>query len=293
MPDQSYILITPARNEADFIAETIKSVCNQNIPPKKWIIVNDGSTDATEEIVSTYAGQNNFIQLLNLVHERKRDFGSKVYAFREGYIHLRDIEYDFIGNLDADVSFESDYYQKILEECEKNKKLGIAGGIIKELVDGSYIAQNISLTSVAGAIQLFRRQCYESTGGYMPLKHGGVDAAAEILARMNGWQVRTFPEYPVLHHRRVATGRRSAIGTRFYQGLSNYSLGYHPLFHIMSSMFRIGDSPYLIGSIASIIGFCWAYIRDDKKQLPDRAQKYLRTEQIERLKQTFSNAKKV
>lgn len=287
-----YVLITPARNEAAYIEKTIKSVCSQSVLPRKWVIVSDGSTDQTNEIVSVYEKQYSFIKLIQKKAEKGRNFGSKVRSINIGYKEVTNINYQFIGNLDADVTFDSDYYQKILGEFEKDKNLGIAGGIIQEHINGSYVSQNISLNSVAGAVQLFRRQCYERIGGYIPLENGGVDSAAEILARMHGWVVKTFPECRVLHHRRVATGRGNRIGTRFNMGITHYSLGYHPLFHIASCLSRIADRPFFIGSISSIAGYYWSQVRGYKKQLPPDAQKYLRSEQMGRLKTSLLHFKR-
>ncbi len=126
--DPAYVLITAARNEADYIEHTLKSVVKQTILPKKWSIVSDGSTDRTDEIVKRYEAKYDFIQLLRREPDGGRDFGSKVYAIRAGLEQLTGIEFDFIGNLDADISFESDYYESIFSIFMKYPKLGIAGG---------------------------------------------------------------------------------------------------------------------------------------------------------------------
>ncbi len=280
----TYVLITPARNEEAYIEKTIQSVVAQTVLPKKWVIVSDGSTDSTDLIVRRYAKKHTFIQLLTVSRDGKFNFGSKVNAFNEGYKHLQDINYDFIGNLDADVVFSSHYYHYILEEFGKKQNLGIAGGIIQELINNKYVTQKISSNSVAGAVQLFRRQCYESIGGYIPMEFGGIDAAAEILARANGWDVKTFPEFKVLHNGPVTTGRNNIVTTRFYQGLTNYLLGYHPLFHIISCLSRVTYKPFLLGSISSLYGYYWAFFQKRKHKLPENAIKYLRFEQKERLR---------
>lgn len=158
--NNSYILITPARNEAAYIEETIKSVIAQTVLPQKWVIVSDGSTDGTDEIVKDYEASHDFIQLLHRKADRSRNFASKVYAIRAGIRQLEDIEYNFIGNLDADMSFEPNYYERIFVEFQSNSKLGIAGGMLFEPYDGKWIQQRTSTSwSVSGPIQMFRRQC--------------------------------------------------------------------------------------------------------------------------------------
>ncbi|MFX0199832.1 MAG: glycosyltransferase, partial [Candidatus Hodarchaeota archaeon] len=178
MQKNSYVLITPARNEQDYIQKTIESVVSQTILPEKWVIVSDGSTDHTDEIVSHYAAKHDFIQFIRVSEHIQRNFWSKVHAFNAGYEQIKNTEYKFLGNLDADVSFNSNYYENVLLRFQTNPKLGIAGGIILELLNGQYVNQKLSLNSVAGAIQLFRRECYQDIGGYIPLTYGGVDSAA-------------------------------------------------------------------------------------------------------------------
>lgn len=292
MTRSSYVLITPARNEEAFIEKTIQSVVSQTILPERWVIVSDRSTDGTDDIVRRYAAAHSFIQLVRVQEESHRNFGAKANAFTAGYDSIGNVECEFLGNLDADVSFEPSYYQNIMTHFAHNNRLGIAGGIIQELIKNKYVCQNISLNSVAGAVQLFRKECYEKIGGYIPMEYGGIDAAAEILARANGWEVKTFPQYKVLHHRRVTTGKRNIIATRFYHGMTNYLLGYSPFFHIMRSFFRMMQRPIFIGSVASILGYYYAFIQRREKRLPDSAVRFLRNEQRGRLKSFFINGEK-
>lgn len=292
MTHPAYVLITPARNEEAFIEKTLQSVVTQTVLPEKWVIVSDRSTDRTDEIVRRYAEVYSFIQFVRVREQSHRNFEAKVNAFKTGYDSIGNVEYEFLGNLDADVSFEPSYYQNIMAHFAGNNKLGIAGGIIQELINNKYLCQNISLNSVAGAVQLFRKECYEKIGGYIPMEYGGIDAAAEILARAGGWEVRTFPEYKVLHHRRVTTGKKNIFATRFYQGVTNYSLGYSPVFHITRSLFRMMQRPPFIGSAASILGYYYAFIQRRQRKLPDNVIRFLRNEQRGRLKSYFIKREK-
>src|SRR5713226_4266269 len=105
----TYVLVTPARNEAAFIEQTIEAVVGQTIRPAKWVIVSDGSTDGTDEIVKGYAAKHNWIELVRMPERRERHFAGKVGAFNAGYARVRDLDYDVIGNLDADISFDEEY----------------------------------------------------------------------------------------------------------------------------------------------------------------------------------------
>ena len=292
MATREYVIITPARNEGDCIENTIRSVLAQTVPPQQWIIVSDNSTDSTDDIVAAYARSCSYMKLVRTAGRAQRNFSSKVSAFNAGCAALRASGYGFIGNLDADITFEPAYFASVLNAFERNPQLGIAGGIIMELIHDAYVGQHISLNSVAGAVQLFRRECFEAVGGYRPLPYGGIDAAAEIMARMHGWEVQTFPELKVLHHRRVAADKGSLLHARFRQGKMFYVLGYHPLFQLFRSIYRITDKPHVWGSLVLLLGYCWAAALRYRIGLPDNALRYLRTEQLRRLKEVFLKRKK-
>lgn len=284
VPANAYVLITPARNEEAYIEKTIKAVASQTVPPQKWIIVNDGSNDHTADIVDDYASKYHFINLVNIARQGERNFGAKVRAFKYGYERLGDVDFDFLGNLDADVEFESTYYEKILKKFCENSQLGIAGGIIAEYDSTKFIEQHTSISSVAGAVQFFRRQCFEEIDGFIPLKLGGEDVVVEVMARQHGWKVQTFPELKVLHHRRVATIKGKILHGRFRQGVMNYALGYHPLFQFLRCLARIQDKPYFAGSMAMLFGYCWAACLRYPKVVPQGFVQYLRAEQLSRLR---------
>jgi hypothetical protein len=279
----AYALVTPARNEEACIRQTIHSVLAQTVRPTKWVIVSDGSTDRTDDIVREFLGQYHFITLLRTGTEGRKDFGSKVKAFQKGYEALRGMRFDFIGNLDADVTFHPTYYEEILKRFDADPALGLAAGAIFELIGDRFIAQRGSSNSAAGSVQLFRRTCYESFGGYVPISGGGIDTAAEILARMQGWQVRTIEELPVYHHRRMTTGSHHVLRTRFRGGVTNYLLGYHPLFQLASCVRRLVDQPYVIGSLCAGAGYLWSRLQRRQRALSPEAVAFIRSEQLARL----------
>lgn len=288
MIKEFYVLITAAKDEERHIEKTIQSVISQTILPRKWIIVSDGSIDHTEKIVERFTTNFNFIKLLHRNTKKSRNFASKVYAIREGVAHLKDMEYDFIGNLDADISFGQNYYESILEKFQENPKLGIAGGVLFEPWNRKWKPQFISKTwSVSGPIQMFRRQCFKDIGGYTPLKKGGVDGIAEVMARMHGWEVRTFPDIKTNHHRRMGTELRNTLKAKFWDGIVDSSHGNHLLFEIAKFISRIRERPYFFGSFLRLSGYCCAFLKRDERDLPNDVMIYLRKEQIKRLKSIF------
>lgn len=288
MKQRSYALITPARNEEKYIEQTISSVARQTILPEKWIIVDDGSTDGTAEIVKRNVATYSYLELVCSTGRKQRDFASKAYAVREGYARLKNIPYSFIGNLDADTTHPEKYYEYIMSRFEENPKLGIAGGVVCDLIGQNFHAQQLSFNSVAGPIQLFRRRCWEEIDGYRPMRYGGVDAAAEILARMKGWHVQTFPEINAFQHRRVGTAQRGYLAASFKRGRMFCTLGYHPLFQLVRNLSRLGERPFIMSSVLEQAGYWWTKIQGMEKQLPAEAVAFLRKEQMQRLKSLFS-----
>ncbi|MHC4943836.1 MAG: glycosyltransferase family 2 protein, partial [Planctomycetota bacterium] len=248
-----YVLITPTRNEEDFIDRTIQGIVEQTVKPVQWIIVSDASTDRTDDIVKAYAKKHPFIKLVRVEERNGRDFASKVFAFKRGYAQLNGVAYDYVGNLDADIYVEPDYYASVLAEFEGNEKLGLAGGVRYDLYKGEFKRYGKAANSVGGCVQLYRRACFEETGGFIPVKYGGEDAIAEIMARMRGWEVRSFPDRKIFHYRETGAMNRSVLTTRFREGIKDYLIGYHPLFEMLRCIFRINQKrPWFLGALLSM-----------------------------------------
>lgn len=278
-----YLLITAAHNEQDFIEKTIISVINQDYKPAEWVIVSDGSTDETENIVKKYTLRYSFIKLI--VNDRKegRNFASKVYALNTGIKSIINKDYKYIGILDADVSFDSNYYSSLIKEFNKNSKLGIAGGDYFDIVNQKKIHIKASLFSVRGATQFFRRECFEQIGGIQPIKYGGEDALACYAARMNGWEINNIDYLTVLHHRPTGLTGKNILKTRFRDGLVEYSLGYHPLFQFVKCIKRLTEKPLFIGSVLRFLGFWTKMIKSEKRTVPEELLNYIKHEQFKRI----------
>src|SRR6267154_4050012 len=213
-----YILITPARNEEELIGNTILSVVAQTIKPLRWVIVSDGSTDKTDEIVKKHAAEHDWIELLRMPDHRGRQFGGKANCFTAGYERLKHLEFDVIGNLDADITFEPDYFEFLLDKFAAQPGLGVAGTPYVENANeahGHYAHQFAQLEHVSGACQLFTRKCFQAVGGYIPIKGGAIDWIAVTTARMKGWHTQTFLEKSCFHHRKLGTGTDSKLMVRF------------------------------------------------------------------------------
>jgi poly-beta-1,6-N-acetyl-D-glucosamine synthase len=283
-----YVLITPTYNEEKFIEMVIKSVIKQTILPQKWLIIDDGSTDKTNEIIKKYEEKYNFITLLKLNREEiDTYYGHRTHVVLAGYREIEKLQYDYLGILDADIGLEPTYYENILNEFDQNPRLGIASGFYVDIVNGKLQepVRDPDEISTPGAIQVFRRQCYESIGGFQVLEYGGDDTLAETMARMNGWQTRHFNQYQVIHYRPVGQGKGTHILIAKYRaGLSEYVLGTHPLFLLAKSFRRFFlEKPVVLASTARLAGFLSGYFVIKKRDVSDEIIKFIRKEQIQRL----------
>jgi glycosyltransferase involved in cell wall biosynthesis len=284
-------LITPARDEQAHLQRTIEGVCSQTVKPSRWIIVDDRSTDRTADIVSSYLPSCDFLRLLRISEGSGRHFGHKANAFNAGLQLLRDCEYEFIGNLDADIGLPPDYYENILAEFRSNPALGIAGGTVATRFRSGFVRLTVAADSVPGAVQLFRRGCFEQIGGaYMVLERGGIDAAAEIMARMKGWDVQSFPEYTVREFRLTGTASNGLLRSKYNEGTRFHSLGYGTVFYLMRAIYKMTDRPFLTGSIAAVAGFLAARLGQRPIALPSDVVAHLRAEQTLKLKWLMHNA---
>lgn len=284
----NYVLLTAARNEEAFIEKTLQSVVAQTVRPLKWIIISDGSTDGTDDLVLRYAHDHSFIELVRAGQDAERNFGSKAKAVMAGYGRLADLSFDFVGNLDADVSFDPDYFENILARFTDRPRLGLAGGVRQDFCNGRFIPIHCDRNSVGGPFQLFRRECFEQIDGYRPLKYGGIDAVAEISARMFGWEVESFPEYTVFHHRCTGRANRGRWQASFRAGIRDYAIGYHPLFETTRLARRMWRQIPFVNGLVWLSGYFWAAIKRVERPVDDKFLNFFREEQLSRLRASLS-----
>ena len=281
--DLTYVLITPARNEESFIEQTIRSVISQTVLPRKWVIVSDGSTDRTDEIVKKYLAEHPWIGFVGRSGPSDRHFAAKVQCFNAGYEKVQGEKYDIIGNLDADITFERDYIEFLLAKFSENPNLGVAG---TPFVEGevSYDFRYANAEHVSGACQLFRRRCFEQIDGYPQVKGGGIDWIAVTTARMKGWKTRTFLERVCHHHRPMGTASQGKLKAAFLLGRQDYYLGGHPLWQLFRGCFQMRRKPYLLGGLLCLVGYWWAQVTRVKRPISSELMKFHRHEQMERLR---------
>ena len=281
-----YVIISPARNEADFIRLTLESVASQTHRPVKWVIVSDGSTDGTDAIVQEYTARHDWIELVQLPERRERNFAGKVGAFNAGLARVEDLEFDVLGNLDADISFDPEYFAFLMCKFAEYPGLGVGGTPFRE-GNNQYDYRFTSIDHVSGACQMFRRKCFEEIGGYTPIRGGGIDLVAVLTARSKGWQTRTFPEKTCLHHRPMGTATQGKLAFMLKGGGRDYALGMHPLWEVVRSMYQMTRRPFVLGGGCLLAGFVWAMVTRRKHIVPPELVTFRRAEQMQKLKRRF------
>jgi poly-beta-1,6-N-acetyl-D-glucosamine synthase len=276
-----YVIVSPVRDEEKHIESTIQSVIGQTMVPVEWIIVDDGSSDKTAEIVKRYAPSTPWIRLVQRANRGARKSGGGVIeAFYDGYKTIQHTDWEFIVKLDGDLTFDSDYFEKCFEHFENDPKLGVGGGDIYHEFEGTTKVESNPKFHVRGATKIYRRSCWEAIGGL--LKAPGWDTIDEVKANMLGWKSYSFNELHLIHHRLTGTAD-GLLRDRIKHGLACYISGYHPLFVAASCASRLMKKPYIAGSAAIGYGFLKGYWTHTPRVNDRQLIKYLRSQQLRRL----------
>lgn len=269
------------------IEGTIRAVAAQTVRPIKWAIVSDGSTDGTDEIVQRYAAEHPWIELVRTPERKERHFAGKVMAFNAGWARMAGLDYEVIASLDADITFEPDYFEFLLEKIALNPDLGVAGTPYRDTTSEVYDYRFVSTDHVSGACQVFRRACFEDIGGYVAAKGGAIDTIAALTARMKGWKTRTFTEKICLHHRALGSAQSGPIRTRFNLGKRDYAIGNDPLWEVFRGLYQMAKRPYIIRGCALIAGYMYSAVRRIERPVSRELIAFRRKEQMERLAGLF------
>ena len=300
----SYVIITPVRNEGSHFHQTIDSVLSQTLRPCAWVIVDDGSTDITPQLIDSAAAQHPWI---HAIHRTDRGFhnqgGGVIEAFYDGYAQLSTLKqlatpplqdsitpglhhsrppWDFLVKLDGDLSFAKGYFEVCFAKFALNPRLGIAGGTIYGRVNGVMVEDSPGDPSfhVRGATKIYRRATWDAIGGLV--RAPGWDTLDEVKANMLGWKTCSFPDLRVLQLK--PTGVADGSWKNWVKnGRANYITGYHPLFMLLKCVKRVFQPPYGLAALGLFSGFCAGYLkRLPQVPAPDLVR-YLRSQQMNRL----------
>ena len=277
-----YVIITPAHNEETYIRFTLDSVVAQTAKPEQWIIVNDGSTDATSKIIQEYADRLSWIKQVTLPVEGNREFGARIArVFNQGYKQI-ETDYDFIVELDSDLSFGRDYFENLLQKFVQDPRLGIAGGGFYVPVGNLWRLEKCPVDHVRGASKVYRKTCFNEIGG-LPLVDGW-DSIDEWRAQMKGWKTHSYNDL-VVHHLRPTGATLGKWGAGIKAGEYAYFMGYPWLVILARSLYRaLSERPPLVMGT----GLLWGYLKSWLARKPkfDDAEvvAYMRRKQLRRVK---------
>jgi poly-beta-1,6-N-acetyl-D-glucosamine synthase len=279
----SFVVVSPVRNEERYLQGTIDSFVAQTIRPSTWVIVDDGSSDATPRIAEKAAQAHPWIKVVRRPDRGFRHAGGGVIeAFYEGYPLVAQLPWDFLVKLDGDVSFAPDYFERCFARFEANPRLGIAGGTISNLENGQLKVESSVDPSfhVRGATKIYRRACWEAIGGL--IQAPGWDTVDEVKANSLAWETRTFPDLLIQHHRHAG----AAYGTwanYIKGGKASYIAGYHPLFMTAKCLSRLYRKPYLVAGLGLFCGFWKCFFTGTPRVKDPELLAYFRRQQFNRL----------
>lgn len=281
-----YSIVSTVRNEVGTIGTTLDSVVKQSITPTRWVIINDGSTDGTQEILSEYENRYDWIEIINFDDKGFMDYESAHKKLQWGLKRILSYRNDFIVKLDADISFNEEYFDKIFSRFDEDPKLGIAGGFFYVSEGGQMRLEDSPAYHVRGGSKIYRIKCWEAIGGFV--NKLGYDMIDEIQANMKGWKTRSFPDIKVIHHRKTG-GTKGPVGWNIYAGKLNYLVWYHPLYMVVKSIkIAATQKPYLFTGFGLLYGFVRCYFKRMPRSIYDpEFKKYIRRQQLNRI--TFRN----
>ncbi len=289
----SLLVVSPVRDEAKYLRRTLDSMVAQTVRPIEWIIVDDGSTDETPDIVREYAARYPFIRLETRQDRGFRKLGGGVVAaFNFGKDLARHTDYAYLAKLDGDMSFGPRYLELMMQKFQANPRLAAVSGKVYRSEGDGFVEETHLEEQVAGQFKLYRRDAFEDIGGFV--QHLSWDGIDMHRARMKGWQTLSFyhPDAWLWHHRIMGSSDRSIYVGRLRWGRGNWYMGYHPLYAMAAGINRMRERPYAIGGLLMIAGYLGAALRGLPRYDDMEFRRELRRWQMARLRGMFARRKR-
>jgi poly-beta-1,6-N-acetyl-D-glucosamine synthase len=283
----NYIVISPVKDEAPFVENTIESVLAQSARPSRWIIVDDGSRDATLQILFRYAKQHDWITIVPVMHDHAREPGSAVIrAFWEGYKLIASDKFDFLVKLDCDLNLPPSYFETLLTRFKADPELGIASGTYLEEHRGVWKPVPMPAYHAAGCSKIVRAQCFRDIGGFIPMR--GWDTVDEIRAQIRGWKTCHFEDV-TLRHLKPEGASIGFTRTQMMHGQIYYLTGGGTLFFLLKFIHRLGaGKPVMLGGIMMLVGFLQTWLKREPRLLSDSEAKIYRSLLNQRILRTIT-----
>jgi glycosyltransferase involved in cell wall biosynthesis len=278
-------IISPVRDEAQYVRRTLEAMVAQTMQPQEWLFVDDGSTDDTRAIIESYTRDHPWIRVISRDNRGFRQLGSGVIAaFNFGRECLSKPDYQFIAKLDGDMSFPPRYLEVMLERLASEPQLAaVSGKVFRPEKDG-LVEEFIIDEMVAGQFKLYKRAAFDDIGGFtQTILWDGIDIHR---CRMKGYRTLSFdhPEARLFHHRLMGSSDSSVYTGRVRLGRGIWFMGYHPLYAIASGLFRMHEKPYVIGGLIIIASYFYAAVRREPKFADREFIRDLRQWQLRKLR---------
>jgi len=279
------LIVSPVRDEAAYLGATIDSVVAGTLQPARWVIVDDGSSDATAAIAERAAREHPWIRLVRLPDRGSRAVDTGVVdAFYAGLETVDAGDYDFLCKLDGDVTVGPSYFECLMKYFEADPRLGAASGKVWCVENGSLSPERTRREMVSGAFKCYRRECFEDIGG---LVRGPMwDAIDFHKARMKGWRTRSFDdeELVIRHHRRMGSSDRNIFVGRLRWGLGHFFMGTHPAYLLAVAAYRLFERPFVVGGACILLGYVLAWLRREPRYDDPEFRRCLRRWQLWKIK---------
>jgi biofilm PGA synthesis N-glycosyltransferase PgaC len=277
-----YVIVTPVRDEEQHLPTTIASMVAQTVRPTEWVIVDDGSSDATGRIADDAASEHAWVRVVRRDDRGHRAAGiGVVTAFYDGLDGVGATDWEFLVKLDGDVVLEPDYFERCLARFAANPRLGIGGGVFHNPTPGGgYEEERTPRFHVRGGSKIYRRACWDEIGGVIRMT--GWDAFDEVKANRLGWQTESFPDIVVLHQR--FTGEAGGQwGTWVKNGRASFIVGYDPVFLMVRAVSRLRQKPALTSSAGLLAGYFGSWLKREPRVDDAETIRFLRRQQRRRL----------
>lgn len=281
----TYVIVCPVRNEELYLKAAVESLAAQTIPPVQCVIVDDGSTDRTPEIIQDACAAHPWITSVTRPDRGERKVGPGVVeAFYDGYRAINVRDYEFICKMDADLTMGPRYFETLFEKFRHDPCLGAASGkLFLRLEDGRLVEERITDESVLGGMLCLRKSCFDAIGGFV--REVMWDGIAFHRCRMEGYRTRSFrdEELRIFDHRIMGSSQKSIFHGRIRWGWGQYFMGTHPLYILAITAYRMAERPYVVGGLLILWGYVKAWItKAPQYDLPGFRQS-LHAWQLERL----------
>lgn len=274
-----YAIITPVKDEIKYFPFTISSVVDQEIKPVKWVIVDDGSTDGTKELIKELEAKHNWIEGIYLPPKGERKPGGE-FVVNLALKHIDLSSLDFLVRMDGDLKFDDNYFSALFKSFDENPTLGIAGGFCYTFINDQLVKEDHPEFHTRGPLKTYRVECFKDIGGLVPVL--GWDTIDEIKAHMKGYFTRSFHELKIVHYKPTQSANGS-YKSRLNKGIAAYNTGYSPTFAIAKSASTVFNRPYFIGAFWFLWGYYKNFLKHEKKFVDDDFIKYIRKQQVNKL----------